>query len=146
MKNSLQIATDGSHIPNTLLGAGAAVLADENKPQHEVKVGAQCLLEEGMSSLTPEQYGIVGGLIALALLIHDCDTPHTKVKVQMWVDNKESLDRANSSFDQRIRLREFQVSNYGVMMIMQQMIREQCNVKYRVNPAKFVQFWTPLQF
>ena len=89
-----------------------------------VKVGAQCLLKEGMSSLTPEQYGLVGGVIAVAVLIHSYYDTQRKVTVTIWVDNQESLDRAQASFSQKIRLREFQVSDYGVMTVMQQLIRE----------------------
>ena len=69
INNCLHIGTDGSHIPETFDGAGAAIVAPFGSLEHILKAGSKCHVEHGMSSLTTEQYGIISGLIALHVLL-----------------------------------------------------------------------------
>ena len=54
--NQVQIASDGSHLPGIYQGAGAAIAADESPEKTLIWSGTKCDAEQGMISLTTEQY------------------------------------------------------------------------------------------
>ena len=105
-------------------GAGGAILAAETNPDDYLGVGAKCLMEEGMSSLTAEQYGITSGILALKVLCMRYGYPRDCPTVLVWIDNEEALSRAQSADETPIQLKEFDSSDFCVKAIMQALIRE----------------------
>ena len=94
------------------LGAGAAILAEENDLDDCICVGAQCAVEEGMTSLTLEQVGVIIGVVAISVLIQKFDNPPTTLTITFWIDNEETLDRTQHIITPKIKLREYDVSDY----------------------------------
>ena len=90
-KGQVQIASDGSHDPGTMNGAGAAIIMSEQSDDECIGVGSKCLYKEGMSSLTTEQYGVISGVLALIILCRCYATTNVKPTVVFWMDNEEML-------------------------------------------------------
>ena len=53
--NDLHIGTDGTHIPDTTYGAGAAIATRYDNCNDMIMTGAHCEIENGMTSLTTKQ-------------------------------------------------------------------------------------------
>lgn len=126
----MQIGSDGSHDPGTTNGAGGAIIAAPQTPETFLDVGAKCLIEDGMSSLSAEQYGITSGILALIVLCKLYGYPTNSPKVLFWIDNKEALSRARKAEEIGIQLREYEVSDYNMKVLMQKVIKE---VKTHIN-------------
>ena len=67
-----------------------------------------------MSSLTTEQYGIIGGITALMVLIKQWGNPTCIPTITIWVDNKDALTWATNWNTPLIQLKEYGVSDYTV--------------------------------
>ena len=120
--NKTHIATDGSHIPETSLGAGAAVMAieEDGEPKY-IWVGSKCSDVEGMSSLTAEQYGIISALLLLHIICLRFGPPASCV-IQVWIDNEEALRRITTGEEDDIRLKAYGAREYSDMVIMRMLL------------------------
>ena len=85
-----QLSIEGlSHIPETMDGIGAEIVTVYDSFDTYLATGVKCTIENGMTSLTVEQYGLIDRLLALNLLLLKHDTPINGSKVTFWIDNTE---------------------------------------------------------
>ena len=91
--NTIQIASDGSHIPETEQGAGSAVLSILNVDNPLIITGAKCAIIEGMTSLHTKEWGIISALLTIHILCIQFGMPAKQVKITRWIDNEEALRR-----------------------------------------------------
>ena len=101
---------------------GGAILSTDENSDMTLGVGSKCSIEDGMSSLTAEQYGITSGILALSILSQEFGKPKNRLRVIFWIDNEEALNRAKNANLQAVQLKEFDVSDYAVKTIMQSTI------------------------
>ena len=118
-QGNIQVGSDGSHDPDSTNGAGGAIIASEEEEDNILGVGAKCQIEEGMSSLTTEQYGVISGILAIVLVCKRFGTPNNKPIVKFWIDNNEALTIAQEYNVTPIQLKEYDVSDYWMKNIMQ---------------------------
>ena len=114
----LHIGTDGTHTPDTMEGAGAAIATKYDNCDNTIQIGAQCASEHGMTSLTAEQYGLISGFLIIHLMILKYGRQLCSGKVYFWVDNAEVLRRIQSSPCDDIRLKSYYVRDYSYMTLM----------------------------
>ena len=72
--NKLTIATDGSHIPETSEGARATIFARDDNVRRIIMGRTKCAVEEGMTSMTTEHYGIICALLFTHVLLLRIET------------------------------------------------------------------------
>ena len=118
VNGKLHIGIDGSHTPGTTNGAGAGILAAYQDEDNIIKVGCKCEVEQGMTSLTAEQCGLMSGLAAIRVLLLQYGMPKTSVSIKVWIDNAEVLKRENERHHHKLRLNEYAVSDYGVYTVI----------------------------
>ena len=94
----------------------------EQSDDEYIGVGSKCLYEGGMSSLTAEQYGVISGVLALIILCRCYATNNVKPTVVFWIDNEETLSRTLDAHDKPIKLKDYDVSDYTMMMRMKKVI------------------------
>ena len=122
-KETLHVATDGSHIPGTEDGAAAAIARDENETDHSMWVGCKCAIEEGMTSQTTEHYGVINGLLMIYILVKKSKMEKGwRPSIKFWIDNAEVLTRARKYNETRISLKQFSVRDYAHQEVMRQLI------------------------
>ena len=111
---TLHIATDGSHMPGTADGAGAAVAMDEDRDNILLWAGCKCDIEENMTSQTSEHYGAISGLLLIYLILcYTNNDMEPKPTIPFWIDNAEVLSRARKCCETRISLKEYSLSDYS---------------------------------
>ena len=122
-KNNIQIATDGSYQPNTMLGAGAAVMSQELDPEDTyICVGTKCSAVEGMTSLTAEQTGIISALLLMHIMCLRYGVPTVQCNITIWIDNEEALRRITTTSADDIRLKAYGVRDYGDLVLMRNLL------------------------
>ena len=120
-RNTIQIATDGSHIPETEQGAGSAVFSILNMDNPLVITGAKCTIIEGMTSLHTEQWGIISALLTIHILCMKFGMPTKRVQITHWIDNEEALRRITTTATDDLRLKSYGVRDYSDMTIMREL-------------------------
>ena len=122
-KNNIQIATDGSYQPDTMLGAGAAVMSQELDPDDTyICVGTKCSAVEGMTSLTAEQTGIICALLLMHIMCLRYGVPTVQCNITIWIDNEEALRRITTTPADDIRLKAYGVRDYGDLVLMSNLL------------------------
>ena len=112
--NTIHIATDGSHVSETTLGAGAAVMTNMTDTEDmNISVGAKCCAIDGMTSLTAKQTGLISALLLLHMMCLRYGTPTRKCLIHVWIDNEEALRRITTTKEDDIRLKAYGVRDYG---------------------------------
>ena len=120
--NTIHIATDGSHQPQSSQGSGSVVITsfDEENDQC-ISAGAKCNAIEGMSSLTTEQVGIISALLVLHIMFLRFGIPTQKCQLHVWIDNEEALKRISTTEHDDLRLKSYGVSDYADMKLMREL-------------------------
>ena len=127
--NTLHIASDGSHMPGTTDGAGAAIAMDEENDTHAMWAGCKCEIEDKMTSQTAEHYGAISGLLLILILITGEKKKYKeKPTVQFWIDNAEVLIRLKRAKEPKITLKQYSIQDYthSEMMTKLASLLQQC--------------------
>ena len=134
LNNTLHVATDGSYTPDTLNGSGAAVMMDDHDESESIiMIGAKCAMIEGMTSLTAEQSGLIGGILLVHMLCLYSGQSPTKCVIHFWIDNAEALRRITTIETDDIRLKAFGARDYGDLKVMRDLhaaLPHNVNIKY----------------
>ena len=95
LRDKAQIASNGSHVPDTYRGAGGAIMMSEDREEHNIKIGCKCKYEEDMTSTSAEHYGVIGGLLlALMVTMKEETETYKQKRIFFWIYNAEVLDLA----------------------------------------------------
>ena len=133
--NTVHMASDGSHIPETDYGAGAAVMKNENCTEEAViRVGGKCSATLGMPSLTSEQVGIISALLLLHIICLKYGSPSKPSVVHLWIDNAEALRRVTTRATDDLRLKSYGARDHGDMQLMRHLhdvLPSNMHVKYK---------------
>ena len=119
--NSIHVASDGSHKPDTYFGAGAAVMTcdqTDNNKFTSIAAGSKCCAVESMTSLTPEQSGLISALLILHIISLRSGSPFVPSIVHIWIDSAELLARVKTTENDDIRLESYGVQDYGDMQLL----------------------------
>ena len=123
LDNSLIVATDGSHIPETSDGAAAAVFARTDDINRIIICGNKCEVEEGMTSMTTEHYGVICALTFLQVLVSTIANS-SKRTVSIWIDNAEVLKRAQEATVKDLTLKSYDKRDYAINQHMTAIIKK----------------------
>ena len=113
--NEIVGASDGSHIPNTMIGSGGFILSDKNDLTHHIKGGSKCYLTHEMTSQTTEHYGIIGLITMIIVLNTKYGQPNGNTTIEVWIDNAEVLRRINIGRENMLKLADYEVADYTVV-------------------------------
>lgn len=119
---NITIASDGSHIPGTMRGAGAAVMTVQDDETKRLVVGSKATYVEGMTSLHTEQIGIIAALLMLHVLSMKYGPPQQVKSITHWIDNEEALRRITSKATDDVRLSSYGVRDYADMALMRELV------------------------
>ena len=98
LNSTLHVETDDSHTPDTFNALGAAVMMDDqDESESIIMIRAKCAVIEGMTSLTADQSGLIGGLLLVHVLCLYPGLPPTKCDIHFWIDNAEALRRITTT-------------------------------------------------
>ena len=73
---SLIGATDGTHLPNTMIADGSFILSCEQDIKVNIQGGSKCQLTHKMSLQTLEHYRAIGIIVLLIILTIKYEIPH----------------------------------------------------------------------
>ena len=133
LNNKLHLATDGSHLPETTRGTGAAIMARDGDTTILIMGGCQCQAENEMTSMTTEHYGTICGLLLIHILLSSYDSPPIR-KITLWIDNEEVHTRAKNASQKQLKLRSFQQRDYALNSHMKHLINtltKTCSIQFK---------------
>ena len=115
-------ATDGTHIPATLVACGAFILAYNDDINLNIKGGSKCRLTHKMSSQTSEHYGAIRIIVMTIILSVKFGIPAGTHVIDIWMDNAEVLRRSTITRTDALKLSEYDVKDYSLWCLMNKMV------------------------